>query len=223
MGAVALVDVTRILFWDDPYATSLPASVVAATTHEATLDQTIFYAFAGGQERDHGTIGGHEVLDAGWDGPDIVYQLAAGHGLGCGEVVEVAIDGTRRGRLRRLHMATEIVLEVLTQDDPDLEKVGAHIGAAKARIDFASAVTLGERLARISAAANGVVAADLPISTGFSDTARQRRYWEIPGFARVPCVGTLPRRTGEIQGVTLRRRNPGQGKERVEITLAELV
>lgn len=214
---------TRILFWDDPYATSLPASVVAATTHEVTLDQTIFYAFAGGQERDHGTIGGHEVLDAGWDGPDIVYQLAAGHGLGCGEVVAVAIDGTRRDRLRRLHMATEIVLEVLTQDDPDLEKVGAHIGAAKARIDFASAVTLGERLARISAAANGVVAADLPISTGFSDTARQRRYWEIPGFARVPCVGTLPRRTGEIQGVTLRRRNPGQGKERVEITLAELV
>ena len=211
---------TRILYWDDPYLTSLTATVASVSADEIVLDQTIFYAFAGGQERDHGTIAGRDVLEACWEGSEIVYHLAAGHGLAVGETVEVSIDARRRGRLRRLHMATEIVLEVLTQDDPGLRKIGAHIAPNKARIDFESAVTIGERLPRIAVTVNGMVAADLPIVAGFGDAAGRRRHWEIAGFARVPCAGTLPRRTGEIGPVALRRSNPGKGKERVEITLA---
>ena len=211
---------TRLLYWDDPYLTTAAATVVTAAAGEVTLDRTIFYAFAGGQERDHGTIGGSDVLDARWEGGEIGYLLAADHGLRVGEVVEVAIDGERRDRLRRLHMATEVVLEVLTQDDPELQKVGAHIGSSKARLDFLAAAAISERLPRIARTVNDMVAGDLPIITAFSDVARQRRYWEITGFARVPCAGTLPRTTGEIGAVELRRKNPGKGRERVEITLS---
>jgi Ser-tRNA(Ala) deacylase AlaX len=43
----------------------------------------------------------------------------------------------------------------------------------------------------------------------------------VPGFARVPCGGTHLKRTGEVGAVTLKRRNVGKGKERVEIGLVE--
>ena len=64
--------------------------------------------------------------------------------------------------------------------------------------------------------------ADLPIVSAFADEAAERRYWEIAGFARVPCGGTHPRRTGEIGEVVLKRRNVGRGIERIEVRLAQL-
>jgi Ser-tRNA(Ala) deacylase AlaX len=65
--------------------------------------------------------------------------------------------------------------------------------------------------------ANALIAADHPIRSAYSDEASQRRYWEIEGFARVPCGGTHLCRTGEIGPVALKRRNIGKGKERIEI------
>ena len=212
---------TRKVFWDDPYLTSLRTTLVDVADDEVQVAETILFAFSGGQERDHGSIGGQEVIDAHWDGPNLVYTLPTGHGLVAGYAVVVVIDSERRSRLRRLHMATEIVLELLTQDDPSLSKVGAHIGADRARIDFACDESLAPRLGRFEEAANSMISADLEITSAFSDEAAERRYWEIPDFARVPCSGTHPRRTGEIGLIRLRRANPGRGKERVEVTLAD--
>ena len=65
--------------------------------------------------------------------------------------------------------------------------------------------------------AQALVDADHPIVSAFSDEASQRRYWEIDGFARVSCGGTHLKRTGEVGGLTLKRKNIGKGKERVEI------
>ena len=42
-------------------------------------------------------------------------------------------------------------------------------------------------------------------------------YWEIDGFARVSCGGTHIRHTGEIGQLTLKRKNIGKGKERIEV------
>lgn len=65
-----------------------------------------------------------------------------------------------------------------------------------------------------------LVAADLEITSAFSDAATQRRFWRIDEFAQVPCGGTHLRRTGEVGEITLKRENPGGGKERIEIRLA---
>lgn len=212
---------TRKIFWDDPYRTSVAAKVTLVNGPEVILDGTIFFAFAGGQERDHGTIGGRDVLDARWEGPDIVYRLRPRHGLVGGDGVIIAIDAERRARLRRLHMATEIVLELLTQTDPTLVKIGAHMSAERGRIDFATPNSLRDQLPEIEAAANELVAQDLAILRRFFEDSETRRYWEIAGFARVACGGTLPARTGEVGQLRLRRRNPGKGKERVEIEIVE--
>jgi alanyl-tRNA synthetase len=212
---------TKKEFWSDPYATSHATRVASVAGAEVTLDSTIFFAFSGGQESDHGTIGGHAVASARKEGLEIVYTLAADHDLHAGQEVVVAIDAVRRRRLMRLHFAAEVVLELFCRQMPGVEKVGAHIAQDKARIDFVWPESIAPLLPEIAAQANRIIADDLEIRTGFEDEATQRRYWEIAGFSRVPCGGTHVRRTGEIGPVRLKRNNIGRGKERVEIFLVE--
>ena len=212
---------TRKMFWDDPYRTRLDTRIAAVDSDEVTLEATILYALSGGQESDAGTVGGFEVLEARKDGRDIRYRLAPGHGFGPGDAVAVTIDWERRYRLMRLHFAAEIVLELVVARLPGIHKVGAHIAADKARIDFAWNEPLTPLLPEFAEQAARIVAAATPILSGFSDETAERRFWEIPGFARVPCGGTHLRRTGEIGALTLKRRNTGKGKERIEIALAD--
>lgn len=208
------------LFWQDPYRTSLDTRIAAVDCDVVRLEETIFYAFSGGQESDTGTIGGHPVLEARKDGRDIRYTLAPGHGLKAGDAVTVAIDGARRLMLMRLHLAAEIILELACRTLPGVRKIGAHIAADKARIDFEWPENISKLFPMMQEKAAALIAADHPIVSAFSDQADQRRYWEIAGFARVPCGGTHLRRTSEIGAITLKRVNIGRGKERVEIRVS---
>ena len=212
---------TLKIFWQEPYRTRLKTRIASVAGAEVTLAETIFYALSGGQESDHGTIGGHSVLEARKAGAEILYRLPDDHGLNPGVAVEVAIDWRRRYRLMRLHFAAEIVLELAYRSLPGIEKIGAHIAADKARIDFLWPEPLTPRLPDFARSLAEIVAGDAAIVSAFSDAAQGRRYWEIPGFARVPCGGTHLRRAGEIGAVTLKRRNLGKGKERIEIALAD--
>jgi Ser-tRNA(Ala) deacylase AlaX len=186
-----------------------------------TLDRTVAFAASGGQASDAGTIAGHEILEARCDGLEIRYRLVEDHGLAAGDPVVVAIDADRRRRLVRLHFAAELVLELMTQLHPAAEKVGADIRPDKARIDFVWETNITELLPQLAAEIERIVAEDYVVMSDFSDEATQRRYWRIDGFAQVPCGGTHPRRTGEVGAVLLRRTNPGRGKERIEILLAD--
>lgn len=209
------------LFWQDPYCTALDTRVATVSGNDVTLAETIFYAFSGGQESDVGTIGGRVVLAARKDAREIVYTLPEGHGLRPGNPVAVEIDWARRYRLMRLHLAAEIILELAYQNLPGITKIGAHIAADKARIDFAWDTNIATLFPMMQEKAAALIAADHPIISAFSDEAKQRRYWEIEGFARVPCGGTHLRRTGEIGAVALKRVNIGKGKERIEIRVPD--
>lgn len=55
---------TLKLFWKDSYQTRCEATVTVIDGKKVKLDQTIFYAFSGGQESDEGTIGGIKVVTA---------------------------------------------------------------------------------------------------------------------------------------------------------------
>ena len=210
------------LFWRDPYQARLETRVASVNGSDVTLAETIFYAFSGGQESDTGSIDGRRVLAARKDGREIVYALEDGHGLKAGDAVTVEIDWTRRYKLMRLHLAAEIILELATRNLPGIEKIGAHIAEDKARIDFAWGENVARLFPMMQEKANALVAADRPIVSAFSDEANQRRYWEIAGFARVPCGGTHLKRTGEIGPIALKRVNIGKGKERIEIRVGDL-
>ncbi len=211
---------TRKLFWNDTYQTSLQTQVSKVDGNDICLASTIFFAFSGGQESDEGNIAGHTVLAARKDGLELVYTLADGHSLQPGQTVEVCINWERRYRLMRLHFAAELVLELFYKSLPGVGKVGAHIAEDKARIDFVWPESITPLLPAYAAQAQSIIDANLDIYCAFDDETTERRYWEIAGFSRVPCGGTHVRRTGELGQIRLKRNNIGRGKERVEIYLA---
>ncbi|MGH6891553.1 MAG: alanyl-tRNA editing protein [Dongiaceae bacterium] len=208
------------LFWHDPYRTSLDTRIATVEGDDVTLAETIFYAFSGGQESDAGMIGRCEVLEARKDGNDIAYKLKPDHGLHPGDRVQIEIDGVRRLKLMRLHLAAEIILELAYQNLPGITKIGAHIAEDKARIDFEWPENISKLFPLMQEKAAALIAADHAIVSAFSDEANQRRYWEIGGFARVPCGGTHLKRTAEIGAIALKRVNIGKGKERIEIRVS---
>lgn len=215
----------RKVFWDDPYRTDLDGvRIVSVDGPAITVDRTIFYAFSGGQESDRGTIGSATVARAEKRDLDIVYTLeSSSHGHRPGDVVSMFIDWERRYRLMRLHFAAELVLELMYRKCEGVEKIGAHIAADKARIDFLWTQSVTPLLESLRTDAMVMIEKDLPIVSAFSDAELQLRYWEVEGFSRVPCGGTHLRRTGEVGPIRLKRDNVGKGKERINIYLVDAV
>jgi Ser-tRNA(Ala) deacylase AlaX len=209
----------RKVFWEDPYLTRWTTRVARVEGEFLWLDSSIFFAFSGGQESDAGTIGGYVVESAEKDDLDIVYRLSPDHSLQMGQDVAIEIDWIRRYNLMRLHFAAEMVLQIIYQEMPGITRIGAHIAADKARIDFASDVGLAPILSVVQARADALIHANAAIITDYSDVQLQRRFWSVEGFAQMTCGGTHPRSTGEVGPIALKRRNPGKGKERVEIAL----
>jgi len=210
------------IFWDDPYLTQIQTYITGVKDDEITVAQTIFFAFSGGQESDAGTIGDRQVLQARTEGKEIIYTLEPGHGLKSGDPVTIRIDWERRYRLMRLHFAAEIVLELMYRNLKSIKKIGAHIAQDKARIDFEWGDNISSILPVIEKEALGLTGANREIISAFSNEETEERYWGIEGFARVPCGGTHLRRTGEVGEIELERKNPGRGKERIEIYLNKL-
>ena len=212
---------TKKIFWKDPYLTQLDTHITGVEGNDITVEQTIFFAFSGGQESDYGTIGNNPVLQARKEGKEIVYTLENIHGLKPGDQVSMKIDWERRYKLMRLHFAAEIVLELVYQNLDSIKKIGAHISQDKARIDFKWDENISKVLPLLQKKVLGIIEANQEIISAFSDEETEKRYWEIKGFARVSCGGTHLRKTGEIAEIELKRKNPGKGKERIEIYLVE--
>jgi alanyl-tRNA synthetase len=211
---------TKKLFWEDPYLTTIETVVESVFDNAITLRETIFYVFSGGQESDTGTIGGYPVLEARKSGSDIQYILAGGNELKRGDSVRVKIDWDRRYRLMRLHFAAELILELVYRELGRVKKIGAHIAPDKARIDFNWPQNISSLFPKLTSQAQALVDQDMEIISAYADESSQKRYWEIPGFARIPCGGTHLKRTGEIGNIILKRKNIGKGKERIEVYVA---
>lgn len=214
-------DMTLKHFWSAPYQTELDTVVTAVDGDRVQLRETVFFAFSGGQESDTGTLAGYPVVLAQKQGMEIVYTLAAGHSLKVGDPACIRIDWPRRYRLMRLHFAAEMILQLVYRHRPGIERLGAHISADKARIDFASETSLATLFPVLEQEAARLIEEDRPILTAFSDQSTERRYWAVEGFAQMACGGTHPRSTGEIGRLILKRKNTGKGKERIEILLPE--
>ena len=208
------------VFWDNPYQRQLTTKVASVVKNRVSLEETIVFSFSGGQESDKGSINGKPILDSFIEGNFIYYILEEDHGFSPGDIVLLEIDWPRRYRLMRLHFAAELILEIVTRK-LELEKIGAHIGETKARIDFIYDRNISSMFEEILAEYNDIIRQDKIIKTGFSDINAQRRYWEIEDFSKVPCGGTHVKSTAEVGFVTLKRKNIGNSKERIEISLVE--
>jgi Ser-tRNA(Ala) deacylase AlaX len=208
----------RKVFWDDPYQKSLVTKVASVLDNRIVPEETIVFSFSGGQESDKATINGMPVIDSDVEGNSIYYELQEGHGFKSGDTITMEIDWLRRYKLMRLHFAAELVLEIVTRKW-GFEKIGAHIAEEKSRIDFVSDKNIAALFDEILAEYNAIIKKDAPIKTGFSDIESQKRFWEIDGFSKIPCGGTHVKSTAEVGYVTLKRKNIGKSKERIEIHL----
>lgn len=208
----------RKVFWDNPYQTSLITTVSSVDQNRISFVETIAFSFSGGQESDRAHINGLPILDSKIEGNLIYYILPNEHGLSPGDKVIMEIDWNRRYKLMRLHFAAELILELVTRK-LNIEKIGAHIAETKARIDFVYDKNISFIFERLLNEYNEIIASDRAIKTGFTDIEKQRRYWEIEGFSKVPCGGTHVKSTNEVGYITLKRVNVGGGKERIEIKL----
>lgn len=207
------------LFWGNPYLAEHEAKVTSVNNNVITLDQTIAFAFSGGQHSDSGTIGGFKIIDAKKEGKEIFYTIEQNHNLKPDDNVMVKIDWVKRYRLMRLHFAAEIILELVYQNYNHPEKIGANITVDKARLDFLWNGNISEIFPDIMDKANKIINSNLDIISDFDDRENERRFWHIEGFAKVSCGGTHIRKTGEIGKISLKRNNIGKGKERIEIYL----
>lgn len=207
------------VFWEDPYLTEIEAKVVNVDGNIITLNQTIAYAFSGGQQSDSGTIGGFEIMEARKKGKEIFYTLEQNHDLKQNQNVAVKIDWPKRYRLMKLHFAAEIVLELVYQGYDHPKKIGANITEEKARVDFLWEGNISRIFPSLMSKINNLIDSNLDIISAFEDEENERRYWQINDFAKVLCGGTHLRKTGEIGPISLKRNNLGAGKERIEIYL----
>ncbi len=213
---------TRKVFWDNPYLTTLTTRIAHVDGSDVFLEETIFFAFSGGQESDAGSIAGKSVIRAEVRDREIAYTLSDNHGLSAGDSVVILIDRERRYRLMKLHFAAELVLETVYRTFPGIEKIGAHISEHKARLDFLLNESITPYLQKISDNVTALIQSDYPIISDYEDKDTERRYWKIDGFAQVPCGGTHLKTTGEIGPIRLKRNNIGKGKERIEIELSSI-
>ena len=236
---------TERLFLQDPYLREASATVLSAGPEGVVLDRTPFYARAGGQPGDTGTLrwdgGALEVADTVKDGGDTVLHLPAPGGTALpapGTPVVAVLDWPRRHALMRMHTALHLLCSLL----PGAAVTGGQIGAERSRLDL----DLPEPPAReaLEEGLRTLIAAGHPVTAEWVDeavldenpalvrtlsvqpprgTGRLRLVRVGAGPSPVdlqPCGGTHVAGTAEIGAVAVSKiENKGRQNRRVTLTL----
>jgi len=233
-----------LIFRDDAYARSCPATVTGVDERGIRLDSTVFYPTGGGQPGDTGVLrrpgdsgtGGDVVIVdtiKGATADEVIHVPAPGAPLpAVGETVTAEIDWERRYRLMRMHTCLHLLCAVVPG-----AVTGGQISDGKARLDFdvpGAALDKDE----ITAKLNALVAADHAVTPRWITDAElaerpelvrtmtvkppagqgRVRLLDIGGIDLQPCGGTHVRHTGEIGAVAVAKiENKGKQNRRVNI------
>ena len=159
---------TELLFRADPYLRDCEARVVAVNARGGViLDRTVFYAMAGGQPGDTGTlevpgIGALPVATTVYDdGKAIVHVIDAAGAAAMpepGAVARAALDWERRYRHMRVHTALHLLCALVR-----FPVTGGQIAADGGRLDFDIADPSAVSRDRIEGEINRLIAEDHPV------------------------------------------------------------
>ncbi|MGD0200941.1 MAG: alanine--tRNA ligase [Bryobacteraceae bacterium] len=225
---------TRPLYYEGLEATAKVAGIVAgqqaveaagAGEHiEIILDQTPFYAEAGGQTGDKGWLcsaaSGEslaEVEDTYSPLPGlVVHKVVTLAPLRRGEEVRARVDADLRRATMRNHTATHLLHAALrTVLGSHVKQAGSVVEPGRLRFDFTHYAALDEaELAEVERLMNQQILEDKPVETTlmeldqaletgamalFGEKYGERvRVVRVPDFSRELCGGTHVSRTGEI-------------------------
>ena len=198
-------------------------AVLPGVKAEIVLDQTPFYAEAGGQVGDRGVL-----LDAAGDKAADVESAFAGlpgltvhrittHAPICvGETLHARVATPLRDATRRNHTATHLLHASLRQVlGTHVKQAGSVVDPGRLRFDFTHYAQMdraeieeverlmNEQILRNAAVETNIMPLDQAISTGamalFGEKyGDQVRVVHVPGFSRELCGGTHVSRTGDI-------------------------
>ena len=239
---------TELLFRADPYLRDCDARVVAVNDRGGViLDRTVFYATAGGQPGDAGTL---EVPGLGAlpiattiydDGKHVVHVVEGGASPlpEPGAEAHAALDWERRYRHMRAHTALHLLCALVK-----FPVTGGQIAADGGRLDFDIADPSAVSREMLESEINRLIAEDHPVAeqwiseedlaanpglvrtmsvkppTG-SGRVRLVAIGEGGGIDLQPCGGTHVRRTGEIGRVTVAKpESKGRQNRRIRLSLA---
>ena len=234
---------TELLFRNDAYLQSNPATVVSVEGAEVQLDRTVFYPQGGGQPGDRGTLtlADGQVLTIvdtrKGEAPGSVIHLLAEPttALAPGAHVTAAVDWDYRYRLMRMHTCMHLLCAVVPGS-----VTGGQISDGKARLDFD---VPGDSLDKdeIAQKLNALIAAGHAVETRWitdEELAAQPelirtmsvkpptgagrvRLLDIVGIDLQPCGGTHIRNTAEIGPVVVTKiENKGRQNRRINIAFA---
>jgi alanyl-tRNA synthetase len=208
------------------------------------LDRTPFYAEAGGQIGDTGTIttetGTATVLDTTFALPNLRRHRSRIDGVIMpGQTASAAIDGDRRAAIRRNHTATHLLHHALREVLGDhVKQAGSMVGPDRLRFDFShyEAVT-DDQIAEIERLANAETLANTP--TRVFETTKDEaealgaiaffgdKYGDIvrvleAGSSIELCGGTHVRATGDIGTIkVVSESSIGSNLRRIEAVTGE--
>jgi len=222
---------TNRLYYTEPYRTEFDATVVAVDsvggrTH-VTLDQTAFYATAGGQPFDTGTLAGAAVSEVIEREDGTIAHVTSGS-LKVGDVVQGAIDWARRFDHMQQHTGQH-VLSAAFDHLFGVRTESFHMGTLSATIDLAREVGAAE-VAKAEDEANRIVWEDRPVAIRFASAEEAAklplrkqsirtgplRLIDVESFDLSACGGTHVSRTGGIGVIAIGGGEKFRGGSRVE-------
>ena len=234
---------TRLLFREDAYLQSTPATVIAVEGAQVQLDRTVFYPLGGGQPGDRGTLttaegGILKVVDTRkGETPDSVVHLLEEGSIApaLGAQVTATIDWDHRHRLMRMHTCMHLLCAVVPGS-----VTGGQISDGKARLDFdvpGDSLDKEEITAKLNALIEGGHAVETrwisdeelaakpelvrTMSVKPPTGAGRIRLLDIVGVDLQPCGGTHIRNTAEIGPVVVTKiENKGRQNRRINIAFA---
>ncbi|NLJ62695.1 MAG: alanine--tRNA ligase [Alcaligenaceae bacterium] len=196
-------------------------SIQAGQEAIVVLDATPFYAEAGGQVGDKGTLATESTVFLVEDTQKIQPQVFGHHGvlqsgsLALGQTLQASVDATHRQNTIRNHSATHLMHKALREVlGGHVQQRGSLVDADKTRFDFAhDAAVTPEQIAQVEAIVNAEVLAnqavvaqlmsyDEAVSGGAVALFGEKYGDEVRvldiGFSRELCGGTHVQRTGDI-------------------------
>jgi len=198
-------------------------TVPAGVTAELVLDQTPFYAEAGGQIGDRGALysaSADRVADVETAFPGVpgltVHRIVTHAPVAVGDVLRAEVAAPLRDATRRNHTATHLLHASLRQVlGTHVKQAGSVVEPGRLRFDFTHYAQMdraeieeverlmNEQILRNTGVETKVMPLDQAISTGamalFGEKyGEEVRVVSVPGFSRELCGGTHVARTGDI-------------------------
>lgn len=226
------------LHYEDPFLSECEAVIVEKNEKGIVTDQTVAFSEGGGQAGDSGVIilnnvevpffdtqkGIGRLLNI-MDFPSVHVETPVFHCidkekeacLEVGDRVVIRIDIQHRINTTIHHSALHIALMAANRVCPEKVKIikGCKITDDYGRLDFFTneKFTIDD-IENINTEAQRIIKSSLPIYTYQHPEENEAWYWKCDDFV-CPCGGTHITSTGQIDKMSIKRKNVGKSTERM--------